>query len=135
MISYVTLGKLVRAAHGARCNEDLLLDFRYDQEVDPFAVEMIVQADFLEHPITWRFARELFVQATNTTTPVGLGDVRLRVAGDRVVMRLESPDGMAEMTIPVESVRGFLAETTEEAAMPQQAVEKAIDSFLKEMLG
>lgn len=79
---------------------------------DPMAVVLAIRAA-VDRTVTWTFARALLAAGLHEET--GLGDVRLRPAstlwGRQLVVRLESPDGEADLEMSAHRVAAFLRHT------------------------
>lgn len=134
MIQYEFEARCVMSVDTA-CNFPVHVDLSYDKN-DPYAVTATFTAGS-EPTKPWVFARDLLVTAANKGRIVGRGDVRFRTVEpqNQLYMYLESPEGRATVLFDLDLIRGFLADTAEEAALPSQAVGNAIDAFLAEVLG
>lgn len=107
---------------------------------DPYAVTAIfTQGDGL--PVPWTFDRGQMRGGLQSLRPVGLGDVQFRrqrpSLGGNLEMRLDSPEGVAVVQLPIVPVINFLRETL--AVVPfgseSEVVTAAFDRELKELLG
>lgn len=107
---------------------------------DPYAVTAIfIQGDGV--PTPWVFDRGQMRGGLQSLRPVGLGDVRFRrqrpSLGGNLEMRLDSPEGVAVVQLPIVPVINFLRETL--AAVPfgseSEVVTATFDQELKELLG
>ncbi|TLS46032.1 SsgA family sporulation/cell division regulator [Streptomyces montanus] len=107
----------------------------YYKDTDPYAVQFSFDVT-PDDVVRWTFARELLDQGT--TTPAGIGDVKITPVGplpDRCLsIELEAPDGYARLEGSIAPVKEWLAETY--AAVPAGQESKAvdIDSLLDELL-
>lgn len=135
MIIYEFTAKTVRV-QGRETSVPVQMELTYDAETDPLAVAMTMSAPG-DDPVTWKFARDLLVMASNSRAPVGLGDIRFRAHTTILYLCLNNgqADGHADLALPLDKVRGFLADTAEEAALPGQAIAEATEAFLAEVLG
>lgn len=131
MIEYEFEARVV--GNGQSVPVQVYLGFNPD---DPLAATMLFEVGD-ESTKMWEFGRDLLVTAANRTHPVGEGDVRFRCVEQTglMYMYLFSDTGRATIALPLEQIRGFLTDTTEEAAIPTQTIESDLDRFLTEVLG
>lgn len=138
MITYDFTGHVIRSDN-EDCNVPIQVELNYDDERNPLAVQIILTDSHLERPVIWTVARDLFIQATNTSFPAGRGDVRLRACeAERclyVRLRNEKIEQQVDIAFPLGHVRDFLAETTEAAAQSRPVIDAAIDRAIAEVLG
>ena len=139
MINYNFTGHVIRTGQES-CHVEIQVELNYDAENDPLAVEMVLSDDEMDHPVTWHFARDLLVRATNSPFSTGSGDVRFRTdnnGADLLYVCIRNPQTVehADLAFPASTVRAFLAATTEEAAQCLATLDSAVDAFIAEVLG
>lgn len=138
IVTYNFTGRVVRSG-GKDCDVPVEVELNYDAQNDPLAVEMILSDDEMDYPVTWIFARDLLVRATNHPFPVGSGDIRFRSEqkGDKLFACIRNPQvgEHADLAFPASTVRAFLAATTEGAAQCLTTLDSAVDAFIAEVLG
>lgn len=108
---------------------------------DPYTVTAIFTQDGDGVPTPWVFDRGQMRGGLQSLRPIGLGDVQFRrqrpSLGGNLEMRLDSPEGVAIVQLPIVPVISFLRETL--AVVPfgaeSEAVTATIDQELKELLG
>lgn len=109
------------------------VQFAHDPDDDPFAVTMHIKVDD-DETVTWAFAVDLLTEGHVSKFPVGEGDVQIRVTrNDVVVIRLESPEGIAQIGMPAWRVREFLkavGDTNYDAARVSWLLDAAIEEIL-----
>lgn len=86
---------------------------------DPYAVEVTLFDG--TQSVVWVFGRELLERGLSE--PAGLADVRVWPDGERLMVRLESPDGCASFSADAATIRGFLAETYQVVPLGAEAVD------------
>jgi hypothetical protein len=78
---------------------------------DPLAIKLRIKAS-RRRVIVWIVARDLL--ADGLLFSAGVGDVRVQPYEDHpewMLLTLDSPDGRADLLVPVDALGGFLADT------------------------
>lgn len=106
----------------------------YDAGTDPFAVQAIFSPDG-EEDCVWHFSRELLAKGSYSVAPYGIGDVKFRhlPTHGMILICLRSPGGHADVALPFDEVRQFLADTAPAARVTDQECTALVDEFLKEV--
>lgn len=138
IVTYNFTGHVIQCG-GESVNVPIDVTLEYDAEHDPLAVDMILQDDEMENPVTWTFARDLLVRSTNSPFKTGSGDIRFRTADKegRMYVCLRNPvaGDHADLALPIDQIRDFLTVTTESAAQCLTTLDSAVDAFIAEVLG
>lgn len=116
-----------------RCHIPIWVEMSYD-EADPLAFSMVFSAQG-DPGNPWKVARDLLVDAMACDTPTGYGDVRFRrdpLAGHLAVC-VRSPDGHADVKLPLPEVQEFLDASQADAADAVAFIPEMLDDFLKEV--
>lgn len=120
-------------------HEQIDIELTWDFDNDPFAVSMRCSAEDMANEVTWVFGRALLAHGLESLTAVGEGDVKLRLASPNrvnLIVCLTSPDGHADLMLPVYLVERFLEDTCKVIPIGHEAVtDEQVDDFLKGVLG
>lgn len=114
------------------------VELNFDEENDPFAIQMIASAKNEEDAV-WFFARELLLAGVNSLEPVGTGDIKFRYSGsangqDSLYVCLSNLNGHADLAFPHNEVVAFLNDTTDAALEAIGHLDALIDEELEDML-
>lgn len=140
MISRKMEGIVARGTNGVM-NLPVQVELAWDPDHDPFAVMMIVSlpaensTSGVDEEIVWVFARSLLADGLRSLAPTGLGDVRMRLAGPtrvNLIVCLKSPEGHADLLLPVVDTETFLGETRQHTELGDEVTDELVDEFLKE---
>lgn len=117
------------------CHIPVRVELRYDEN-DPLAFSItFTEQGGLSAP--WSVSRDLLVEAMGCTTPTGFGDVRFRhdPLSGHVLTCIKSPDGHADIKLPLQQVREFLEMSEDEAAEAVKELGDIVDEAIKGILG
>ena len=140
MISRKMKGLVVRSANGA-VHVPIGVVLTWDPDHDPYAVMMICSLDAEDtmsgedEEVVWTFARSLLSDGLSSLAPFGQGDVKMRlasVARVNLIVCLTSPEGHADLLLPVLDVETFLDETRQHTELGNEDAAELVDEFLKE---
>lgn len=122
-------------------NVPIQVELAWDPDTDPLAVMAIFSlpgdqtASGEDEEIVWVFGRDLLTAGLQSLAPTGLGDVRFRlasVARVNLITCLKSPEGHADVLLPVIDVETFLGETFQHTPLGAEVTDDLVDEFLKE---
>lgn len=125
-------GTVLRAG-GVNVNNPVLVELVYDP-TNPYAVKTSFSAPG-EEAVVWHLGRELLWKGVRSRSALGDGDVRVRASGPGVVLCLRSPEGHADIGLPLAEVDQFLADTIIECPFGHEDVDARIDRILADILG
>lgn len=114
----------------------LNITLSYDEDFDPFAVQMIVSYEGAEgsQDAVWWLDRGLMIRCLATPgVIVGFGDFRLRLQPGMIKVCLKNDTGHADLRLPVDPVKTFLAKTELALPLGAECVDEQIDDFLAEV--
>ena len=114
------------------------VELAYDEENDPFAVQMILSAKN-EEDVVWYVGRELMLAGISSPVPIGVGDVKFRFSGtanglNSLYVCLSTKEGHADIGFPHDEVVAFLNDTTDAALEAIGHLDALIDEELEDML-
>lgn len=136
MLKTTFVATLLRSANREKEGLKFPIELRYEPEKDPLAVTAHFPVDDPDDPIVWTFARELLARGSQSLAPYGEGDVKLRKLDDQhLIMCLVSPDGHADVGLPLGAVNAFLEGSYDLVHAGEEFKEGALDAFLEEVLG
>lgn len=112
------------------------IELNWDPEIDPLAVQAIIQVED-EEDVVWHFARDLLVQGCSTLFPCGGGDVKFRYQYNQgvILMCLRNLTGHADLALPAGEVMAFVKETLAIQKLGEEVVDTLLDEAIEEMLG
>jgi len=122
-------------------NQRIGIELAWDPDRDPLAVTMTCYLGSEttysgeDEQVAWVLSRELLHEGLSSFTPVGEGDVKLRLANNfsaGLLCCLTSPDGHADLALPLVEVEGFMDETEQHTPVGQEHFDTLLDDFLKE---
>lgn len=108
---------------------------------DPYAVTAIFMQGEDAVPVPWTFDRGQMRGGLQSLRPVGQGDVQFRRQrpglGGNLEMRLDSPEGVAVVQLPIMPVIHFLRETLDAVPFGSESeiVTATFEQEVKELLG
>lgn len=105
-------------------------------EYDPMAVNFVMTVSD-DEDITWAAYYEDVIAALSGPARVGEGDIKLtrKYRYDAFDLCLKSPDGHADIRLPVDEVGHFVDEVRSQYQDAVTCIEVALDDFLAEVLG
>lgn len=139
MIARKVMGH-IRLINGVRVDEPVSVTFQYDRSM-PLMLSLLFEQEGVSETRTWEVSRGLMLEGVESPVPVGVGDFRVTCAPHRtqVGFCLRSPDGHADVTVSRSALMSFLKMTEAECIVDspeeEEALARAVDSFLEEVLG
>lgn len=118
-----------------RCHLPVQVEMRYDEN-NPLAFSMLFSAQG-DPTNPWVTSRDLLVEAMACDTPTGHGDVRFRrdpLSGHLLVC-VKSPDGHADVKMPLQKVEEFLVMSEDDAAEAVKELDDIVDEAIRGILG
>jgi sporulation and cell division protein SsgA len=145
MITHSLTGTVLMTAATGAINQPVAIELVWDEETDPFAVQMIISRvegvdEDDQEDVVWFFARELMYQgvAAGGIFSAGKGDVKFKTEPQhaRLVVCLSNPSGHADLGLPLADVTRFLDATFKVIPLGEEAAdEDELDELIKEILG
>lgn len=107
----------------------------YDPDFDQIAVSMIFAVEG-EADVAWTVGRDLLRNGSQSSFPVGDGDVRLcaKAHMEVVILCLNPPHGHCDVHLPVNEVRAFLDDVYECLPESSEDFSSEVDEAIKELL-
>lgn len=111
------------------------VEFAYDEHFDQIPVQMIFTQPLGD--AVWFVDRELLCLGVTSVQATGRGDIKMKWDGHRdgtLLLRLESPEGIAQVALPRRAVVEFLERTTDAVPIGSEDIEETIDELIEEIL-
>lgn len=139
MIEKEMTGVILNTAVTGPVRVPVRVGLTYDEINDPYAVQAVFADSAADgDDIHWTFSRDSMYQgvAASGVFSVGSGNVRFKLepALGALVCCLRSPEGHADIGLPLGDVQSFLDACTQAVPLGRESVEDALDSFIEEVL-